>query len=126
MLVGTAGRRVDADHAPVDPAREVRVGLDGTQDSVPRAVRRPTAVPLIDGLPTAETLGKIPPRYARAHTEQDPVDYPAVVAPPAATLPDRRQVRLQPTPLSIRQITSPHTGHNEPTIRKSQDPPDRP
>jgi hypothetical protein len=122
----TAGRQVDAHHAPVDTTREVGVSLDGTQDPVPHTVRRPASMPFIDGLPTAETLGKIPPRYARPNPEQDPVEHLAVIVPPAATSSRRRQVWLQSDPLSIRQITPPHAGNIKPPNRQSHDPPDKP
>lgn len=38
VLVGPAGGGVHADHAPVDQALGVGVGLDGPQDPLPRAV----------------------------------------------------------------------------------------
>lgn len=88
VLMSTARRRVDAGHAPGEPAREVRVGLDGTQDPVPRAVRRPTPVPFTNGLTAARTLGKVPPRHAGPDPEQDPVDHPAVIAPASPRSPD--------------------------------------
>lgn len=108
VLMSTARRRVDAGHAPGEPAREVRVGLDGTPDPVPRAVRRPTPVPFTNGLTAARTLGKVPPRYAGPDPEQGPVDHPAVIAPASPTQCRRWRVRLQPAPLGIRQITPPH------------------
>lgn len=82
-------------------------------------------MPFIGGLPATETLGKVPPRYARPDPEQDPVDYAAVVAPPPATLSEHRQVWLQPSPLRIRQITPPYAEKNEPSVRQSHDPPER-
>ncbi|RAJ58781.1 hypothetical protein K378_05014 [Streptomyces sp. Amel2xB2] len=106
-LMGTAGRRVDAGHAPVDPARQIGVRLDGTQDPIPRTVRRPTPVTLVNGLPTAETLRQIAPRYPRAHTEQDPLDHLPVIHPAATALARRWQVRLQPAPLSTRWPSTP-------------------
>lgn len=71
--MGPARRGVDADHAPVKPTGQVSVGLDGTQDPVPSTVRRPAAMTFVNGLPTAETLGHVPPRYACPHAEEDPV-----------------------------------------------------
>ncbi|MFF6842188.1 hypothetical protein [Streptomyces tanashiensis] len=41
--------QIDADHAPAEPAVQAGVGLDGTQDPAPRAVRRT----LPDGLTRA-------------------------------------------------------------------------
>ncbi|KEG37940.1 hypothetical protein DJ64_24695 [Streptomyces griseorubens] len=43
MLMGPAGRRVDADHRPVDPPCEVGVGLDRLQNPVPGSVDAVTA-----------------------------------------------------------------------------------
>lgn len=57
----------------VDPAGEVGVCLDSAQDPVPGAVRRPPPVPFIDGLPAAETLGKVSLGYARSHPDRIPL-----------------------------------------------------
>lgn len=62
VLMGTAGRRADADRVPVDAAREAGVGLDGVQgrSHVPSAGRRRCR--FLSGLPAAGTLGKVPSR----------------------------------------------------------------
>src|SRR5690606_31831621 len=90
VLVGPAGRRVDADHAPVDPPGKVGVGLDRLQEPVPGTVRRPAAMPLVDGLPGAVAFRQVTPRNTGADPEQDPVEHGAVVVPPAASATWRR------------------------------------
>src|SRR3954462_4057072 len=50
VLMSAAGRGIDADHAPVDPALGIGVGLDGPQDPLPRAVRRPPAMTVVHRL----------------------------------------------------------------------------
>lgn len=51
VLMSATGRGIDTDHAPVDPALCIGVGLDGPQDSLPRAIRRPPAMTVVDRLP---------------------------------------------------------------------------
>lgn len=123
--------RVDADHAPVHSAVDIGVSLDRLdrldrlEDPVPSPVRGPAPMPLVDGLPTAETLRQVTPRQPGADPEQDPVDHLPVVAPPSAPGTGLRQMRFKPYPLVIRQITPPHGQNNDPTARRSHDPPDR-
>lgn len=69
----------------------------------------------VDRLPRPEPLRQIPPLHAGPHPVEHPVDHPAVVAPPATTRATRRQERLQPIPLRIRQITTDHTASLAPT-----------
>ena len=47
---------------------------------------------------------QIPPRAARPGTEQDPVDRPPVICPPATPARVRRHQRRQPLPLLILKI----------------------
>ena len=54
VLVRPADRRVHPRHRPVETALDIGVGLDGPQDPVPRAVRRPPAMPVMHRLPVAE------------------------------------------------------------------------
>jgi hypothetical protein len=72
-------------------------------------------MPLVNGLPAAETLREVAPGNTRAHPEQDPVDHLPVVAPTTTPTPGYRQMRLQPPPLFIRQIAPPHEQNNDPT-----------
>lgn len=64
--------------------REVGVGLDRLQEPVPGAVRRPAAMPLIDGFPAAVAFRQVAPRDTSTDPEEDSVDHGAVVVPPAA------------------------------------------
>ena len=98
MSVGPAGRRVDADHRPVDPPAPVSHGVT---------------------CPNATARGKPDPR-------QDPVDHGVVIVPLAASTTQRRQVRLQKRPLAIRQIPPAHDRTDERPVGRSYDPPDRP
>lgn len=93
--------------------------------AVPCAVRRPASMPLIHGLPFAETCRQIPPRHPGPIPVQDPVDDSAVAAPTPTALPGLRQIQLQPGPLFTREISPPHEHANEPRLRRSHDPPDR-
>lgn len=71
MLMGAAGGGVHADHAPVDPACRIGVGLDGPQDLLPCAVRRPASMPVVQPLPLPEPCRQIPPRYAGPLSEEN-------------------------------------------------------
>lgn len=124
VLVSAAGRGIDANHAPVDPALGIGVGLDGPQDLLPRAVRRPPSMPVVSRLPTTETGRKVPPGQAGPLPEQDPVDHTTVTlrASTSPTIP--WQVRLQPSPLCIRKISPPHNPRNEFPAGASHDPSD--
>ncbi len=106
--------------------RRVGVGKDGREELVPCAVRRPASVPLVHGLPLPEAHTQIPPRHPSPIPVQDPVDDPTVASPTAAALPGLRQMRLQPDPLLVREISPPHEHANQRISRKSHDPPDRP
>lgn len=100
VLMSAAGRGIDADHAPVDPALGIGVGLDGPQDSLPRTVRRPPAMTVVARLPVAEVGRQVPPGKAGPLPEQNPVDHPTVALPASTPPVIRRQARLQPSPLS--------------------------
>jgi hypothetical protein len=126
VLMSAAGRGIDADHAPVDPALGIGVGLDGQQDSLPRAVRRPPAMTVVDRLPTTEAGRQVPPGEAGPLPEQNPVDYPTVALPASTPPVIRRQVRLQPSPLFIRKISPPNVPRNEFPAGASHDASDSP
>ncbi len=106
--------------------RRVGVGKEGREELVPCAVRRPASVPLVHGLPLPEAHTQITPRHPNPIPVQDPVDDPTVFSPAAAALPGLRQMRLQPDPLLVREISPPHEHANQRISRKSRDPPDRP
>jgi hypothetical protein len=126
VLVGTAGRRVDAHHGPVDPVLDISVGLDGLEYPLPGAVGGPASVPFVDRLPLAEPLRQVSPREPRPLTEQDPVDHPLVAGPPPTAPPAHRQMRLQTAPLLVRQITTAHDQLHDHGHRNTHDPPDTP
>lgn len=126
VLVGATGGGIHARHGPVDAACRVGVGLDGPQDLVPRAVRRPASVSFVYGLPLAETCRQIPPGHSGPLPEEDPVDHPAVALPTPAPLARFGQTWLQPGPLVVRQISPSRDGRNDPGPNQSHDPPDRP
>lgn len=98
---------------PVDLARDVGSGLDLLQQTLPRDVGRPQPVALIDGLPGAEPLGKIPPMHPTSHPVQDPIDHLSMIPPSATTAIAHRQERPQPFPLGICQIAAPHAHNND-------------
>lgn len=125
VLMSAAGRGIDADHAPVDPALGIGVGLDGPQDPLPRAVRRPPAMTIVNRLPATEAGRQVPPGEAGPLPEQNPVDHTAVRLPASTPPAIRRQVRLQSSPLFIRKISPPHVPRNECPAGVSRDPSDR-
>ena len=114
VLVGTARGRVDADHAPVDPASADRRPPGRHAGSAPTCRPLTNAGDARRRSSRPETLGQVAPWYPGPHAKHDPVDHLAVTAPPAAALPGLGQLRLQPGPLGIGQITPPHAEHNEP------------
>ena len=61
MLMGPAGRRISAHHAPINTVFSVGAGLDGAQDLLPSAVRRPTPMPVVAGLIFPEARRQVPP-----------------------------------------------------------------
>lgn len=126
MLVSAAHRRVHAGHAPVDSPFGIRTGLHSLQDSLPRAVRRPSAVPVVHGLPFPEPLRKVSPGNACAQPEQDPIDYHAMALPSSVPARALRQMRFEQHPLRVRGITPPHAEQNDPNDRLSHDSSDTP
>ncbi|GGZ25154.1 hypothetical protein GCM10010300_80730 [Streptomyces olivaceoviridis] len=62
---------------------------------VPGAVRRPAAMPFRDRLPGPVAFRQVTPRDTGADPEQDPVDHPAMVAPPASPTARRGQMRFE-------------------------------
>lgn len=124
MLVHAAHRGIHAHHAPVDPTFRVRVGLDSPQDSLPRAVRRPPAVTVMDRLPLPEPRGQVPPRNAGPQPEEGAVDDSAVILPPAPASQALWQVRLQSSPLAVRYVAPSHSEPNDPLKNPSRDPSD--
>lgn len=124
MLMSAARRGIDADHAPVDPAFGIGVGLDGPQDLLPCAVRRPPAMTVVNRLPPAEAGRQIPLGEAGPLPEQNPVDHTTVALPTSTPPAVHRQVRLQPSPLFIRKIPPPHAPRNEFPAGASHDPSD--
>ncbi len=76
-----------------------------------------------DHLTRGQQLGGTDPR--RSAVETGPVDHPAMVVPVSTPPASSRQMRCQPGPLIVRQITLPRARHNEPGMEKSHDPLDR-
>ncbi|RKT08626.1 hypothetical protein BX286_6737 [Streptomyces sp. 3211.6] len=107
MLVSTDDGGVDRD-VPVDLTCRVRRGLDLLKKTLPRSVCGPQPVAFVDGLPWAEPFGQVTPLNAGPYAVQNPVDHLAMIPPPATTSVADRQVRPQPFPLGICQITPPH------------------
>lgn len=94
-------------HRPVHLADRVQVLLHPDQQTVPRAVGRPAAEPLVGGLPRPVPLGQIPPRGPRGQLPQDRVDdFPPV--PHRTPQPGHRQQRLDPLPRLISQLMPTH------------------
>jgi len=58
------------------------------------------------GLPRPIPLGQIAPRSSRAQLPQDRVHHLTVITSPATPLSHRRQQRQDPTPSTIRELTS--------------------
>jgi hypothetical protein len=102
---GAFGRRVDG-HVPVHIADGIDLGLDPPKQPLPGAVRRPAAMPLVNGLPGAVPVRQVTPLHARPDPVQHPVDHLPMIPPPATAAVAHRQQRLEPLPLGIRQITS--------------------
>ncbi len=122
VLMSAAGRGIDADHAPVDPALGIGVGLDGTQDSLPRAVRRPPAMTVVDPSSNYRSREAGPARGGRsaAGTESRCLpdggiasvhparDSPASAAPAEPTLhPKDLPAPCPPERVSSRSVTRP-------------------
>lgn len=124
MLVGQAGCRVNADHAPLDTFLGVGVGLDGTQDVLPGAARWPAPMPVMAGLPLPEARRHVAPGDAGAPAEENAVDHLAMTLPPPAPSHVLRKVQLQLSPLRVRRIAPPHTSRNDLANRRSHDPSD--
>jgi hypothetical protein len=107
---GASGVLVRADHSgvradrPLLPFTLITAGPQRIQDLFPGAIARPAAMPLIDGQPVPVIRRQIPPRAAGPGTEQDPVDRPPVICPPATPARVRRHQRRQPLPLPILKI----------------------
>ncbi len=109
-LVGSASGGGLRHHRPADAALGVRVGQDGSE--------RLSHVPSADLICAAHTRPslpeprrQIPPRTPGPVPVRDPVDDPAVTGPTVAALPSLGQMRLQPGPLLVREISPPH-GHD--------------
>ncbi len=66
VLMGTAGGRVHADHAPVNAALRAGIGLDGPQNPIPCAVRRSSASEAPDGPIPRSTDHPAPRRLERS------------------------------------------------------------
>src|ERR1017187_783472 len=73
VLTGAGDRGIGA-HRPVPALSLITSGPQSVQDSLPGAVQRPPAMPVIDRLPVPEALGQVPPRAARPGAEEDPDD----------------------------------------------------
>ena len=91
-------------------------GLDLLDQPFPGTVGQPQPVPLVDRLPRSEAFAQVTPVQPRSvpgtRFRRSPAGDPAT----ARTGHAHRQERPQPFPLSIRQITPPHT---RPTTRPS-------
>src|SRR4249919_2417664 len=61
-------------------------------------------MPIIDGLPVPEPLRQITPRAPRPGPEEDPVNHPPMIRPPATAWRIGRQEHPQALPLLISQI----------------------
>ncbi|GGU93715.1 hypothetical protein GCM10010260_30970 [Streptomyces filipinensis] len=126
LLVNAARGGVHSHDTPVDPAFYICVGLDSLKDLLPGAVRRPPPMTIVNSLPLPEARGQVPPRNTGPQSEENAVDNSAMVLPTPAPTRVPWEVRLQSSPLSIRQITPPHTGLNDPAMGPPPDSPDRP
>jgi len=105
MVVGPHDGGVDRDHPPV--LVDIATSLQRGQDAGPGAVRGPTAVSVVDRLPTAVRLRQVPPRRPGPSPPQHPVHDLAVVLP--RTGPTTTQIRekgLEECPLLVSQVMS--------------------
>ncbi len=76
-------------------------------DRLPGAVRTPATEASRDRIPTAVTLGHVPPRHPGAQAPQNAVDRgPPIPRRPAAPAALRRKKLLQQTPFGVAQISS--------------------
>jgi hypothetical protein len=117
VLVGAADGRVHAD-IPSDQAFRVGLDLQLLEDLLPRAVAPPPAKQVVNPVPRTVPLGDVSPGRASPGPPPYPVDQLPMSprARPSRLLP-RRQQRLQPSPLPVRQIPSRHA-----MIIATQDP----
>lgn len=120
-VVGRAhGGRVDRD-VPVNVTCGVRLGLDLLEKHLPRSVRRPAAMPLVDRPPRPVPIRQIPPLHARPNPVRHPVHHLPAVPPSPTTTVAYRQKWLKPLPLGIRQIAStPRSSLNESRARRTR------
>lgn len=92
-------------HGPVDLPRRVGFGEDLREHTIPGAITGIAAVPLPHRLPRPELAPwEIPPWDPRPEPVRDPLDHPPVITErmtPHTRI--RRQQRLDPRPLLIRE-----------------------
>ncbi len=103
------------------------LGLDGPQDSLPRAVRRPPSMTVVNRLPATGAGGQVPAGEADRRRNRTPSitrrwHCRRRLPPP----PIRRQVRLEPSSLFIREISPPHVSRNAFSAVASHGPSDNP
>ncbi len=109
MEMSSDDRRVD--HQPL----QIEV-LQGFEDSLPYALLGPAIEPLEHAVPRAKSLGQIPPRSTRPHDPQHRIEeQPAVHSRPSRIAFLSRQQPLDPHPLLVRQLKSPH--RHPPSLR---------
>lgn len=82
----------------------IAADLQRSQDLLPRAICRPAAMPVVDGLVRPEPFRQIPPRTPCPHPMEYPIDDQPVVRPPPSLASIARQQRLQHRPLLITEI----------------------
>jgi hypothetical protein len=108
VLMGTDDRGIHP-HRPLHGMTGLRALITTTtqliKDLDPGPIRRPAAMPVVDGLPVPVVARQIPPGTAGAGPPQHPVDHRSMISPPPT--PARRligQQRFQPGPLLLSQV----------------------
>ena len=96
------------DGAIDDRADFVDFQLELFEDHLPVTLLRPVVEPVVDGLPRAESLGKISPRHACLRSEEDSLDEEPVAQRGRWTRLLLRQNSLQATPLIVGECMSTH------------------
>lgn len=111
--MGAAHRRIYAHHTPVDSPLDIGVRLDRPEHTLPRAIRGPPAMAVIDHLPLPEAGRKISPRQTGSLPEQDSVDHAPMTLPTSSSPSAFGQTGFESSPLVIRKITPPYTEQND-------------
>jgi hypothetical protein len=131
-VAGASGVLMGTDHRGVHPHRPlhcvtglrvlITTAAQLIKDPGPGPIRRPAAMPMVDGLPVPVVTMQIPPRTAGTSPPQHPIDHRSMIGPPPTAHPGAASGQATTVPAAP---TLPQSNHGDRAPRRDLPHPTR-